>query len=112
MQIIKLHTLSYKTVFWKTGHLRTTTEIHLLPVHNRHTHALFRNTRQWIARSAFTDRSAIRINLAPHAVLLMPLRGHTGHEMYPRGFAASKNSRLQKQTWLSRLKCMVSLDSA
>ena len=29
------------TVFWKTDHLDTRTEIHLLPVCDRHTHALF-----------------------------------------------------------------------
>ena len=33
------------TVFWKTDHLHTRTEIHLLPVHDRHTHALSRNTK-------------------------------------------------------------------
>ena len=33
----------YVTVFWKTNHLRTRTEIHFLPVHNRHTHALSSN---------------------------------------------------------------------
>ena len=57
-------------------------------------------------------RWAKAISLAPHAVLLMPLRGRTGHEMHPRDFASSENSRLQKQTWPSRLKCLVSLDSA
>ena len=30
----------------------------------------------------------VRISLAPHAVLLMHLRGHTGHEKHPRGFTA------------------------
>ena len=35
----------YVTVFWKTDHLDTGTEIHLLPVHDRHTHALSRNTK-------------------------------------------------------------------
>ena len=33
------------TVFWKTDHLDTRTEIHLLPVRDRHTHALSRNTK-------------------------------------------------------------------
>ena len=33
------------TIFWKTDHLDTTTEIHLLPVRDRHTHALSRNTK-------------------------------------------------------------------
>ena len=33
------------TVFWKTDHLDTTTDIHLLPVRDRHTHALSRNTK-------------------------------------------------------------------
>ena len=35
------------TEFWKTDHLRTRTEIHVLPVHDRHTHALSRNTKHW-----------------------------------------------------------------
>ena len=35
----------YVTVFWKTDHLCTRTEIHVLPVHNRHTRALSRNTK-------------------------------------------------------------------
>ena len=35
------------TVFWKTDHLRTRTEIHVLPVHDRHTRALSRNTKYW-----------------------------------------------------------------
>ena len=30
-----------------TDHLRTRTEIHVLPVHDRHTHALSRNTKHW-----------------------------------------------------------------
>ena len=42
----------------------------------------------------------------------MPLRGHTGHEMHPRGFTASEKSSLKKQTRPSSLKCLVSLDSA
>ena len=33
-------------------------------------------------------RSDVRISFAPHAVLLRPLRDHTGHEMHPRGFTA------------------------
>ena len=33
------------TVFWKTDHLRTRTDIHVLPVLDRHTHALSRNTK-------------------------------------------------------------------
>ena len=33
--------------FWKTDHLRTRTEIYLLPVHDRHTHALSRNTKYY-----------------------------------------------------------------
>ena len=36
---------NYVTVFWKTDHLDTRTEIHLLPVRDRHTHALSRNTK-------------------------------------------------------------------
>ena len=35
------------TVFWKTDHLHTRTEIHVLPVHDRHTRALSRNTKYW-----------------------------------------------------------------
>ena len=35
------------TVFWKTDHLGTRTEIHVLHVHDRHTHALSRNTKYW-----------------------------------------------------------------
>ena len=31
---------AYVTEFWKTDHPRTRTEINLLPVHDRHTHAL------------------------------------------------------------------------
>ena len=34
------------TVFWKTDHLNTRTKIQLLPVHDRHTHALSRNTKR------------------------------------------------------------------
>ena len=35
------------TLFWKTDHLltRTDREIHLLPVYNRHTHALSKKTK-------------------------------------------------------------------
>ena len=33
------------TIFWKTDHLDTTTEFHLLPVRDRLTHALSRNTK-------------------------------------------------------------------
>ena len=52
------------------------------------------------------------LSLVSHAVLLMPLRGHKGHEMHPCGFIVSEKSHLEKQTWPSILKCMVSLDSA
>ena len=31
------HDGKYVTVFWKTDHLRTRTEIHFLPVNDRHT---------------------------------------------------------------------------
>ena len=37
---------SFVTVFWKTDHIDTKTEIHLLPVRDRHTHALSRNTKR------------------------------------------------------------------
>ena len=42
-------------------------------------------------------RSAIRVSLAPHAVLLMPLSGHTGHEMHPRGLTASEKVGCKKR---------------
>ena len=35
----------YVTVFWKTDYLDTRTKIHLLPVRDRHTHALSRNIK-------------------------------------------------------------------
>ena len=35
----------YVTVFWKTDYLLIRIEIHLLPVHDRHIHALSRNTK-------------------------------------------------------------------
>ena len=31
---------TFVTVFWKTDHLETRTEIYLFPVRDRHTHAL------------------------------------------------------------------------
>ena len=37
-------------------------------------------------------RSAVRISLTSHAVLLMPLRSHTSHEMHPRGLKESEKS--------------------
>ena len=37
----------YVIAFSKTDHLRTRTEIHVLPIHDRHTRALFRNTKYW-----------------------------------------------------------------
>jgi len=39
-------------------------------------------------------RYAIRISLVPHAVLLMPLRGHTGHEIHLRGLKNVGKSHL------------------
>ena len=33
------------TIFGKINHLRASTEIHFLPVHERYIHALFRNTK-------------------------------------------------------------------
>ena len=42
----RLHSMYiYVFVFWKTAHLDTSTEIHLLPVRDRHIHALSRNTK-------------------------------------------------------------------
>ena len=38
-------TLLYVTVFWKTDHVVTNTEIHFLPVDESHTHALSRDTK-------------------------------------------------------------------
>ena len=67
--------------------------------------------RPRMAQLTGKSRSAVRISLAPHAALLMALRGHTGHEMHPRGLTALGKSRLVKQTWPSSLKCLVSLDS-
>ena len=49
---------------------------------------------QWVTQTGTTQTVAVRISLAPHAVLLMPLRGHTGHEMHPYGFTALQKSRL------------------
>ena len=57
----------------------------------------------WTCKMVWPGKPAIRISLAPHAVLLMPLRGHTGHEMHPRGFTAS-----EKATWKSRPGHLVS----
>ena len=42
--VSKICTL-YVTVFWKTDHLDARTEIHLLPVCDRLTRALSRNTK-------------------------------------------------------------------
>ena len=41
----RMYSSLYVTVFWKTDHIDTKTEIHLLPVRDRHTHALSRNTK-------------------------------------------------------------------
>ena len=38
-------TLTFVTVFWKTDHVVTNTEIHFLPVDESHTHALSRDTK-------------------------------------------------------------------
>ena len=43
-------------------------------------------------------RSAVRISLAPHAILLMPLRRHTVHEMHPRGLTASKKATCKSRS--------------
>ena len=40
------HNNVYVTVFWKTGHVVTNTEIHFLPVDESHTHPLSRHTMQ------------------------------------------------------------------
>ena len=45
-----------------------------------------------MTQTGTTRRSAVRISLAPHAVLLIPLRDHTGHEMHPRGFTTSQKT--------------------
>ena len=45
VQFYGSHTSLNVTVFWKTDHLHTKTEIHLLPVRDSHTHALSRNTK-------------------------------------------------------------------
>ena len=37
----KVSNSKYVTVFWKTDHLHTRTEIHLLPIHDRHTSAKY-----------------------------------------------------------------------
>ena len=39
------HKHNYVTVFWKTDHVVTNTEIHFLPVDESHTHALPRDTK-------------------------------------------------------------------
>ena len=41
------------TVFWKTDHLDTRTEIHLLPVCDRHTHALDNRLPGLLLQTAF-----------------------------------------------------------
>ena len=42
---IKMPKSTYKTIFWIADHLRRRAEIHLLPVHDIHTHALSRNIK-------------------------------------------------------------------
>ena len=44
-RIVCARITTHVTVFWKTSHLHTKTEFHLLPVHDRHTHALSRNSK-------------------------------------------------------------------
>ena len=42
-------------------------------------------------------RFAIRVGLASHEVLLMPLRGQTGHEMHPPGLTALKKAGCKRR---------------
>ena len=41
---VTIRALTIVAVFWKTDHLHTRTEIHLLPVRDRHTHVLYPET--------------------------------------------------------------------
>ena len=94
MYVHRMHINVYETVFWKTDHPHTSIEIHLLPVHNGHTHALSRNTKHWsidyqvcFYGQLFTDavkpRGCIswswgaliglhRVPIAPHGSLGLP----------------------------------------
>ena len=56
------------------------------------TNGINRQPRQ--AQRTGEARSAVTISLALHAVLLMPLKGHTGHEMRLYGLIASEKSCL------------------
>ena len=49
-------------------------------------------TSYMVITSYPSSSSNSSISLVPHAVLLMPLRGHTGHEMHPRGFTVSEKA--------------------
>ena len=70
------------TVFWKTDHLRTRTEIYILPIHDRHTHALSRNTKYYIIdcmvcfyRRLFIDAGKPRGCISWSWVILIELHG-------------------------------------
>ena len=76
---VQIFKLLYVTVFWKTDHMDTNTEIHFLPVDKSHTHAVFRNTkhlrldgRVCFYRRFFYDAVKPR---GCHSWPLWPLRG-------------------------------------
>ena len=63
------------TVFWKTDHVVTNNEIHFLPVHESHTHALSRDTKHLsldgqvcFCRRLFSD------DAKPRGCILWPVR--------------------------------------
>ena len=67
------------TVFWKTDHLRTRTEIHVLPVHDRHTRALSRNTKYWTIDSQVCFYRQLFIDaVKPRGCISWPLGASIG----------------------------------
>ena len=55
----------------------------------------FKHKGQCCAISRWKARPAVKISLALHAVLLMPLGDHAGHEMCSCGLTALEKSCLQ-----------------
>ena len=57
-------------------------------------------------------RPTVKINLVPHAVLLMPLREHTGHKIHPHDLTALKKPPVKRTpVYLVSGLCMFSLSS-
>ena len=91
------------TVFWKTDHVVTNTEIHFLPVDESHTHALSRDTKHLSLDGQVCFCRLFSDNAKPRRCISWPVRPLRGINKTARGAKLILTADLVYQVSCARL---------